>query len=99
MTEHKYMGKVIGHTSRLAPYLKHQNFVTWNVCHWICEEPFIREIAKTCNTYEDFQLKIRNKIGFKSLCLETPDEVAWNDTGIDLKHLDELIANLLTHQS
>ena len=67
-----------------------KNHATWNVALWIGNDEGLYEYAKTCDNYNDFV------VGMREFCdsTETPDRVAWNDSGLDYERLDELIEEL-----
>jgi len=78
-----------------------KNHATWNVALWIGNDEGLYNLAKDCNDYRMFQdtmseLALWNptdgndrKIGF-----QTPDGVSWNDSGLDVDSLDEMILEL-----
>ncbi len=61
-----------------------KNYETWNVALWIGNDEGMYEFAKECGTYENFVEQMR-EVGFT----ETPDRVAYNDSGLDLPRLEE----------
>ena len=71
-----------------------KNHATWNVALWIGGDQGLYEIAKECESYNDFVEQLREVSGDSSIGYQTPDRVAWNDSGIDIAELDEYIANL-----
>ncbi len=66
-----------------------KNRETWNVALWINNDEGMYNFAKECGTYENFVEQMR-EIGYT----ETPDKVAYNDSGLDLPRLEELFADL-----
>ncbi len=66
-----------------------KNRETWNVALWIGNDEGIYEFAKECGTYENFVKQMR-EVGMT----ETPDRVAYNDSGLDVERLDEMIRDL-----
>ena len=66
-----------------------RNYQTWNVALWIGNDEGLYRMAKDARDYRSFMTEMRE---FNSL--ETPDGVAWNDSGLDTNALDELIAEL-----
>jgi hypothetical protein len=66
------------------------NYETWNVALWIGNDEGIYNFAKGCETYQDFVFQMRDC--FEST--ETPDGVAWNDSGLDHSELDEVLKEL-----
>ena len=71
-----------------------KNHATWNVALWIGGDQGLYEFAKECESYNDFVEQLREVSGDSSIGYQTPDRVAWNDSGIDIAELDEYIANL-----
>ena len=68
-----------------------ENYETWNVALWIGNDEGLYSIAKQYRThgYDCFAANMRE---FDST--ETPDGVAWNDSGLDIEALDEMLAEL-----
>lgn len=71
-----------------------KNHATWNVALWIGGDQGLYEFAKEYESYNDFVEQLREVSGDSSIGYQTPDRVAWNDSGIDIAELDEYIANL-----
>ena len=71
-----------------------KNHATWHVALWIGGDQGLYEFAKECESYNDFVEQLREVSGDSSIGYQTPDRVAWNDSGIDIAELDEYIANL-----
>ena len=63
-----------------------KNYQTWNVSLWIGNDEGLYQLARGCEDYTDFQMLMR-ELG----STETPDGVAWNDSGLDIDALDEVI--------
>ena len=66
-----------------------KNRETWNVALWIGNDEGMYELAKECGTYANFVEQMR-EVGIT----ETPDRVAYNDSGLDVERLDEMIRDL-----
>ena len=66
-----------------------KNHATWNVALWIGNDQGMHEFAKECGSYQVFVDTMRG-VGYT----ETPDKVAYNDSGLDVERLDELIKEL-----
>jgi len=66
-----------------------KNRATWNVALWIGNDEGMYEFAKECGTYANFVEQMR-EVGIT----ETPDRVAYNDSGLDVERLDEMIRDL-----
>ena len=65
-------------------YNGYTNYQTWNVCLWIANDKGLYHFAKGCSDYAEFVSGMR-----EDGRLETMDEVAWNDSGIDLDEMKE----------
>lgn len=62
-------------------YNGYANYETWNVCLWISNDEGLYNLSRSCSNYSEFKEYLRYEgraIGF-----ETPDNVSWNDSGID----------------
>tara|TARA_Y100001938_G_scaffold42362_1_gene58347 strand:- start:74 stop:292 length:219 start_codon:yes stop_codon:yes gene_type:complete len=70
-------------------YNGYENYETWNVALWIQNDEGLYNFAKECGSYQVFSDSMR-EVGYT----ETPDRVAYNDSGLDLLVLDELILDL-----
>lgn len=66
------------------------NYKTWNVALWMVNSQRLYSIAKECETYSQF-IKALEEYGVNK---ETSDKVAWNDSAIDRKEIDEMMAEL-----
>ena len=69
-----------------------KNHATWNVALWIGGDEGLYNFAKEFSNYTDFAESLREMSG--DLKFETPDGVAWNDSGLDRAELDEFIQEL-----
>ena len=65
-------------------YNGYENYETWNVALWIQNDEGLYNFAKECGSYQVFSDSMR-EVGYT----ETPDRVAYNDSGLDLLVLDE----------
>ena len=65
-------------------YNGYKNYATWNVALWISNDEGLYNIASDCANYNEF-IDTMRELG----SLETPDNIAWNDTGIDWHEVDE----------
>lgn len=66
-----------------------KNYETWNVTLWIGNDEGMYNFAKECGTYENFVEQMR-EVGYT----ETPDNVAYNDSGLDLPRIEEYFNDL-----
>lgn len=73
-----------------------KNYETWNVALWIGNDEGLYQMAKELRHYgykrfaEDMkEIGIHSQIAF-----QTPDGVAWNDSGLDIAALDEMMEEL-----
>ena len=71
-----------------------KNRETWNVALWIGNDEGLHSIAKDSGTYEEFREVIRQYPGADGIQFQTPDGVAWNDSGLDIEALDAMIKEL-----
>jgi hypothetical protein len=70
-------------------YNGYANYQTWNVCLWISNDEGLNRFAAQCDCYESFKNELREVCTRGSLGFETPDGVAWNDSGINLPEMKE----------
>lgn len=73
-------------------YNGYTNRETWNVCLWISNDEGLYTFAKCYANYSDFCDGIKEVCYRGSLGYETPDGVAWKDSGIDLSQMEEFWA-------
>jgi len=68
------------------------NYGTWNVALWIGNDEGLYSLAKEYRHkgYKAFADDMRESFG----STETPDNVAWNDSGLDIEALDEMMSEL-----
>ncbi len=68
-----------------------KNYETWNVALWVSNDVKFYFIAKeqAFEGYESFVQTMRDLD-----ILETPDEVSWTDSALDIPALDELLNEL-----
>ena len=65
-------------------YNGYKNYETWNVALWISNDEGLYNISRGCANYDEFVDTMRDLDS-----LETPDNVAWNDSGIDFDEVNE----------
>ena len=70
-----------------------ENHETWNVALWIANDEGIYKLAKQQDGYGQF-VSAMSDFQPEPIGYQTPDGVAWNDSGLDLQALDELISEL-----
>ena len=70
-------------------YNGYANYQTWNVCLWISNDEGLNEFASVCVNYGDFKSRLREMDLDSPIAYETPDGVAWNDSGVNLAELQE----------
>lgn len=68
----------------MSKYNGYTNYQTWNVCLWIGNDEGLYNLASDCSDYAEFVENMR-EVG----CMETADNVAWNDSGINLDEMKE----------
>lgn len=70
------------------------NYETWNVALWIGNDEGLYHLARDfrnrSNPYPQFAATMREDFE----ATETPDGVAWNDSGLDIDELNTMIAEL-----
>lgn len=66
-----------------------KNKSTWNIALWIGNDEGLYRLARECKSYDEFRERMR-ELG----STETPDKVAYNDSGLDTDALDEMIREL-----
>ena len=65
------------------------NYETWNVSLFIQNEFYLYQLAKGCDTYQDFVDLMTMSEQFL-----TPDGVSWTHPTLDTDELDEMIKEL-----
>jgi len=67
------------------------NYETWNVALWIGNDEGLYDWAREYRRhgYQSFAETLKEIGSF-----ETPDGVAWTDSGLDIERLDEMMAEL-----
>lgn len=75
----------------MSKYNGWQNYETWNVALWISNDEGLYNMAREYRRqgYKAFRDELR-ELG----SVETPDRVSYNDSGLDIEALDELLADL-----
>ena len=66
-----------------------KNYETWNVALYIQNDYGLYQLAQEIDNYETF-IDMMRELG----SLETPDQVAWNDSGIDHDEINEMLKEL-----
>jgi hypothetical protein len=79
------------------------NYETWNVALWIGNDEGLYNEAKRFRSrgYEAFA-KYMRETGKEctvngmvpAIYIQTPDDVAWDDSGLDIEALDQMLAEL-----
>ena len=70
------------------------NHATWNVALWIGGDEGLYLFAKAHENYQNFVNELKETSGDSAIGYQTPDGVAWNDSGLNHKELDEMIQEL-----
>ena len=65
-------------------YNGYENYETWNVCLWIANDEGLYNLSMSCANYDEFVGTMRELDS-----LETPDGIAWNDSGLDIDAINE----------
>jgi hypothetical protein len=63
-----------------------KNYETWNIALWLGNDEGLYSLAKGFQSYEKLADELR-ELGLT----ETPDKVAFNDSGLDTDALDEML--------
>lgn len=80
-----------------------KNYETWNVALWIENDEGLYSIAKSFrrefSPYHTFVRSLKELANPKDhtihqIAFETPDNVAWNDSSLDIEALNEMIGEL-----
>ena len=71
------------------------NYETWNVALWIGNDEGLYGLARESGDYETFRETMRED--FETT--ETPDKVAYNDSGLNITELDNMITELNGEES
>lgn len=80
-------------TDKDTTYNGYANWETWNVVLWIENDEGLYHMARRCHgNYSQFVEAMGELEG--DIKLQTPDGVAWNDSGLDTLALDAMMANL-----
>lgn len=71
------------------------NYETWNVALWIGNDESLYTFAKMYRHkgYKAF-IEALKELGIGEITYQTPDGVAWNDSGLDIEALDEMMEEL-----
>lgn len=75
-----------------------KNYETWNVALWIGNDEGLYSMAQECRWrgYAEFvrRMKDLDQIGQAGIAYQTPDGVAWNDSGLDTEALDKMLREI-----
>lgn len=75
-----------------------KNYETWNVALWIQNDEGLLDLARACylasQPYQTFVSDLKEGWGDESIGLQTPDGVAWNDSGLDIDALNEMVRKI-----
>lgn len=82
-------------TREAETYNGWKNYETWNVALWIQNDEGLYSLAREIiGSSGDFPYaRLASAIRDTGM-IETPDGVAWNDSGLDLDALDEMLREL-----
>lgn len=75
------------------------NYETWNVALWIGNDEGLYSLAKDArrgkvrNQYAAF-VEMMKEFAPSEIAYQTPDGVAWEDSGLDTDELDEMMEEL-----
>ena len=80
-----------------------RNHATWNVALWIGNDEGLYEIGRESRDYAQFVSTMGEIEAVRAdldlwnvnpITIQTPDGVAWNDSGLDTDALDDMIEEL-----
>ena len=75
-----------------------KNWETWNVALWIGNDEGMYRLARSFSSeerpYESFVKALKDAGEGSAIAFQTPDGVAWNDSGLDIDALNEMIEEL-----
>jgi hypothetical protein len=77
---------VCNHCAKAHTYNGWTNYETWNVALWLGNDEGLYNLARSHRTYTDVRDDLR-ELGQT----ETPDGVSYNDSGLDIDELNDLI--------
>ena len=66
-----------------------RNYQTWDVALWLGNDEALYACAREHETYDDVRAALNAQDS-----TQTPDNVAWNDSALDTKALDEMVQEL-----
>lgn len=75
----------------MSDYNGWENYETWNVALWLGNDEGLNCLASECRDYKELVEQLR-----ECGCTETPDGVAYNDSGLDALALDGVLVELRT---
>ena len=79
----------------MTEYNGYTNYETWNVALWIGNDEGFYHLALDCENYQDFVSQIKEIFDDKNpKHYQTPDNVSWTDSGLNIKELDDVIKEL-----
>jgi hypothetical protein len=74
----------------MSNYNGYKNYQTWNVILWIGNDEGLYALAKESKNYKNFTAALR-EFETSNIAFETPDNVAWNDSSLDIKAINKAI--------
>lgn len=69
-------------------YNGYKNYQTWNVILCISNDPYLYGAAAEFSSYDAFKSYLMDIYCGDALAYQTPDGVAWNDSGLDSGAID-----------
>lgn len=82
--------------SKSEKYNGWKNYETWNVALWIGNDEGLYNTAKRYRRqgYQAFVEDMKENFAPMGIAYQTPDGVAWNDSGLDVGALDRMMKEL-----
>ncbi len=68
-----------------------RNYQTWNAALWIANDEYLYDLARNAGNYARFISLLRELNPDSAIGFETPDNVAWSDSGIDIEEINRTI--------
>jgi len=76
------------------------NYETWNVALWVQNDEGLYSLVsedriRSWDRWVETMRQYGEDCGGGAIAYQTPDGVAWNDSGLDTERLDEMLAEIV----